>query len=117
MQPIKIKFKNTQNPSATFDLLEIDNLYDRKDLDHSPMQNHKVEFYMIIFIEEGNGRHNIDFVDFDCEQGTIFTIRKDQIHRFSSEKTLKGKLLLFTDDFLVSYLEQLEAQKALQIFN
>ncbi|MEL6989424.1 MAG: helix-turn-helix domain-containing protein, partial [Bacteroidota bacterium] len=32
-------------------------------------------------------------------------------------KTINGHLLLITDEFLVSYLEELEALKALQLFN
>jgi AraC-like DNA-binding protein len=44
-------------------------------------------------------------------------IRKDQIHKFFKGTNLKGSLLLFTDDFLVSYLEDMEAQKTMLLFN
>ncbi|MEM6967032.1 MAG: helix-turn-helix transcriptional regulator [Bacteroidota bacterium] len=112
-----IKFHNQQNPRATFDIVPYESIFDRKDLKHSPFQSHLVEFYIILFIEKGKGTHNIDFTDYPCERGTILTVRKDQIHKFSSDRSLGGKILLFTNDFLVSYLEQLEAQKALQLFN
>ena len=90
---------------------------ERKDLGHSPYQSHVVEFYIILLIEEGAGSHTIDFTTFPYQKGTLITIRKDQLHRFHESNSVKGKLLLFTDEFLVSYLEKLEALKSLQLFN
>ncbi|MGB0863848.1 MAG: AraC family transcriptional regulator [Saprospiraceae bacterium] len=116
--PIHIPFKNSQNPNATFDILQLKELYERENLDHSPFDLHLVEFYMIILIEKGQGSHTIDFINFECNEGTLLTIRKDQIHKFNQGNTeIKGTLLLFTDTFLVSYLEKLEALKSLQLFN
>ena len=116
-QPVHIKFKNHQNPYAEFDMLELEKLFNRKYLDHSPYELHLVEFYIIILIEQGQGVHTIDFTEYNCERGTLLTIRKDQIHKFHKSNNVKGKLLLFTDEFLVSYLEKLEALKSLQLFN
>lgn len=115
--PIHIKFQNRQNPNAEFDVVQLEELFDRKDIDHSPYQLHLVEFYMILLIESGRGVHTIDFIDYEYEKGTLLTIRKDQIHKFHETSSVKGTLLLFTDDFLVSYLEKLEALKSLQLFN
>ena len=112
-----IKFENHQNPNSQFDLIRLEELFLRKDLDHSPEDLHKVEFYIILFIEEGQGYHTIDFTDYQCSKGTLITIRKDQIHNFFKNSNLKGSLLLFTDDFLVSYLEDMEAQKSILLFN
>lgn len=115
--PIHIKFQNNQNPNAGFDLIKLEALWNRKDLDHSPFQLHLVEFYMIVLITEGQGAHTIDFLDYKYEKGTLLTVRKDQIHKFIRNDGVKGSLLLFTDEFLVSYLEKLEALKTLQLFN
>lgn len=114
--PIHIKFENSQNPQAEFDIIKLEELFNRKDLDHSPYGLHLVEFYIIILIENGKGLHTIDFTDYQCEKGTLITIRKDQIHKFH-KSSVKGIALLFTDEFLVSYLEKLEALKSLQLFN
>lgn len=116
--PIHIKFENSQNPNSEFDIIKLEDIYTRKDLNHSPFQLHLVEFYMMILIEDGQGTHTIDFTDFQYNQGTLLTIRKDQIHQFNKNNNgVKGTLLLFTDVFLVSYLEKLEALKSLQLFN
>ncbi len=113
---VHIKFNNQQNPNAEFDLVRIEELFDIVGTDHSPDELHVVEFYIIIFIETGEGYHTVDFRDYACEAGTILTVRKDQLQKFF-RGNLTGSMLLFTDDFLVSYLEQLEAFKSLQIFN
>ncbi len=115
--PIHIKFNNQQNPNAAFDIIRIKDLLGRTDLNHSPEDLHLVEFYMIIFTLEGQGFHTIDFTDYPCEKGTVLTIRKDQIHKFIRSASMDGMLLLFQDEFVVSYLEKLEAQKTLQLFN
>ncbi|MFC3812536.1 AraC family transcriptional regulator [Lacihabitans lacunae] len=115
--PIHIKFNNSQNPNAGFDIIRLEELFKRADLDHTPFLPHLVEFYMIILIESGEGVHTIDFLDYPIQKGTVLTIRKDQIHTFHESDSVKGTLLLFTDDFLVTYLEKLEAQKSLQLFN
>lgn len=115
--PIHVKFQNSQNPQAGFDIINTEDLFNRKNLDHSPFQHHLVEFYMIIFIENGQGSHTIDFNTYPYEKGTLLTVRKDQIHQFHASNSVKGSLLLFTDEFLVSYLEKLEAMKSLQLFN
>ncbi len=98
-------------------MLRLEDLYRRRDLDHSISDLHVVEFYNILLIEEGHGKHTVDFTDFTCEPGTVLAIRKDQLHRFWPNDQLKGSLIIFTTDFLVSYLEQLESQKSLQLFN
>ncbi len=112
-----IKFSNHQNPNSQFDLIRLEELILRRNLDHSPIDLHRVEFYIILFIEDGQGYHTIDFTDFECSRGTLITIRKDQIHKFVNSNNLKGSLLLFTDDFLVSYLEDMEVQKTILLFN
>lgn len=114
--PLHIKFKNHQNPKSDFDIIKIKELFYRKELDHSPEELHLVEFYMVLFVTNGKGKHTIDFTDYTCKKGTILTIRKNQLHKFI-KSNLDGNILLFTDNFLVSYLEKLEATKTLQLFN
>lgn len=112
-----IKFSNQDNPNSQFDLLKLEELLSRKDLAHSPKISHQIEFYIILFVEKGEGEHTIDFTDYKCTEGTLLAIRKNQIQKFSRSNNLKGRLLLFTNDFLVSYLEQMEAHKTILLFN
>jgi len=113
----QIKFQNLQNPNAKFDLLRLEELYSRDNLNHNIEKHHKVEFYIILIIVEGSGNHTIDFKDYTLSKGSLLTVRKDQIHKFQKSEFSKGKLILFTNEFLVNYLEELESQKTLLLFN
>ncbi|MDT0607408.1 helix-turn-helix transcriptional regulator [Croceitalea rosinachiae] len=116
-EPIPIKFQNKNNPKAGFDIILLEDLLARTDLDHSLEEIQKVEFFILILVTKGNGKHSIDFKEYKTQKGTLLTIRKDQIQKFHISKGLKGKVLLFTNEFLVSYLEKQETQKTLQLFN
>lgn len=115
--PVKVKFKNQSNPNSAFDLIKLEDLFQREHPDHSPERLHKVEFFILILITEGQGYHTVDFTHYKFKKGSLLTIRKDQIHKFHKSNGVKGYLLLFTDEFLVSYLEKMETQKTLQLFN
>ena len=115
--PVNVQFKNRSNPHSAFDLITLKELFQQKRSDHNPEELHKVEFFILLLITEGQGYHTVDFTEYNYEKGTLLTIRKDQIHKFFKGSGAEGYLLLFTDEFLVSYLEQLEAQKSLQLFN
>ncbi len=112
----KISFKNKNQPASHFDLIKLKDVL-KTGHDHSPTNFHIVEFFIIIFIEAGKGSHTIDFTDYKCEKGTLLTIRKDQIHKFGNSGNLQGSLLLFTDEFLYGYLEEMETHKSMQLFN
>lgn len=116
-QPVQLKFINKQNPKSAFDVIQLEFVMGQAFEDHSPFQLHKVEFYIILLIESGKGIHTIDFTDYKLKAGTLLTIRKDQIHKFHKNNAIRGTMLLFKDDFLISYLEKLEALKSLQLFN
>lgn len=116
-QPKHIKFQNRSHPNSGFDLIDLKTLFHRKDLDHAIDDYHLVEFFIIIVIKKGNGKHSIDFTEYDYTAGTVFTIRKDQIQKFHPNSVVEGKLLLFTDEFLISFFEKKESQKTLQLFN
>lgn len=80
-------------------------------------KNHKVDFYTLMVITNDIGRHSIDYNDFYYSKGTILAIRKDQIHRFYINKSVRGYLLFFKEEFLNSYLNESEITKTIQMFN
>lgn len=115
--PVHVKFHNQQNPTAEFDIVAIQDILFKEFENHSPYNHHLVEFYLLILFEKGDSIHSIDFTEHQVASGTLLTIRKDQIHKFANNPDVKGTMLLFTDAFLGSYLEELEGLKTLQLFN
>ena len=112
----EIYFENQQNPKSFFDIVKVEDLL-QKDLDHDICKNHLVKFYIIFFAYAGQGYHTIDFTDFKYKKGTVLLVRKDQIHSFFRSPNVKGYLLVFTEEFIISHLNNLEASKAMQLFN
>lgn len=112
----EVHFDNQTNPKSFFDIVKIEDLL-KRDLDHDIDKNHLVKFYIIFFVYEGEGRHSIDFTDYHYTKGTVLLIRKSQIHKFFRSTNVKGYLLIFTEEFIVSHLNRMEALKSMQLFN
>lgn len=102
--------------SSNFNLIKIEDLL-KQDHEDSITKNHKVDFYVLLFITENIGRHSLDFKDYYYSKGTVLSIRKDQMHKFYSNKEVKGFLLFFREEFLNSYLNEIEVAKTIQMFN
>ncbi|MEM9846892.1 MAG: helix-turn-helix transcriptional regulator [Bacteroidota bacterium] len=112
----QIQFDNQSNPKSYFDIVRIEDLL-HKQLDHDIGKHHLVQFYIIFFVTAGAGYHTIDFTDYKYKKGTVLLIRKDQIQKFFRSSTVRGYLLIFTEEFIVSHMNKLEALKSLQLFN
>lgn len=114
---VQVEFSNSQNPKEDFDMVRVEEIISRTNINHSQFDFHLVKFYTLILIEQGEGIHTIDFTDYECRPGTILSIRKGQIHKFHHNASLKGTALIFTDDFMVSYLDKMEILRLLQLYN
>jgi len=112
----QIKFSHETSPMSYFELVRIEELLDRQ-LDHNIFENHIVEFYIIFFAINGEGTHSIDFTDYKYSSGSVLLIKKDRIHRFHKSSNVKGYLMIFTEEFIVSHLNKLESMKSLLLFN
>jgi AraC-like DNA-binding protein len=112
-----IPFNNKTVPKASFEIALLEDLFARGLDAHPELETlHQVGFYILLFVTENTGLHTIDFTQYSYKKGNVITIRKDQIHKFHLTKA-KGFLLFFTNDFILSYLEQQEALKTFQLFN
>ena len=112
----EINFKNKEDSNSYFDIVKIEELLQRG-LDHDIHKNHLVKFYIIFFVYEGQGFHTIDFADYKYKEGTVLLIRKNQIHKFFRSLNVKGYLLVFTEEFIISHLNRTEALRSMQLFN
>ncbi len=70
----------------------------------------------MLIITKGEGIHTIDYQDYKYKKGTVFCLRKGVIHKFTRSSS-EGELLVFTEDFIVKHIGELEAMKSLQLFN
>lgn len=111
-----ISFDRKKRPELDFDIVPLESLLHRSDLDHDPTLLHRVQFYILLLVTSGTGKHTIDFEEYEYTRGSVLTIRKNQIHHFQNGDA-KGFLLLFTEEYVLSYLEQTSAKKIPELFN
>lgn len=111
-----IHFDRTKGLDIDFEIIPYEKIFEFKDLNHDPQKAHRVDFYILILITSGSGKHTIDFKEYNFKKGSLLTIRKDQIHSFTSGAS-KGDIILFTEEFVVSYLDQPSALKIPELFN
>ena len=62
---------------------------------------HIHSFYQIIWFKSGNGKHFVDFNEYDVSENTIFFIAKNQVHAFDNFPGYEGFVIHFSEDFLV----------------
>ncbi len=112
----EIKFENKNSKESRFDIVQFEELLKRKPMDHSQFEFHKLSFYVFFLCTKNKGLYNINFKDYTFQKGTLFTLRKDNIHKFY-ESNAEGLLLLFTEDFILSHANPTESAKTFLLFN
>ncbi|MEJ2913641.1 AraC family transcriptional regulator [Pseudoalteromonas sp. C12FD-1] len=95
-----IGFNHEKSANAELEILPLSDLYGGKTHDHDPQMAHRVSFYMIICIEQGNGSHMVDFIQYPFDSGTLIFLQPDQVHAFDFAKQPTGYVVLFTQTFL-----------------
>ena len=97
----KISFLKKSNAKLEFEIFTIRSLFSRKSkLDHPLDVPQRTDFYQIMFITEGAGRHYIDFCPYQYTAGDILFVSLGQVHAFEVHHDVDGYLILFTDAFL-----------------
>jgi AraC-like DNA-binding protein len=66
--------------------------------DYEELTNpHRVEFYALILVTEGNGFHYIDNKLFHCRPGTMLVLSPHQVHYWESSFSWQGYIVTFQD--------------------
>ncbi|QYS86459.1 helix-turn-helix domain-containing protein [Flavobacterium oreochromis] len=97
---------------ATYDLHE----YINKHKEHTT-KPHIHSYYQIIWFQEGQGEHFVDFKSHKVVNDTVFFIAKNQVHYFDDNVDYKGILLHFNEDFLVQKESETDFFLKYNLFN
>ncbi|MBK8702259.1 MAG: helix-turn-helix domain-containing protein [Saprospiraceae bacterium] len=79
-----------------FSIRNIEPLVAEGDLIH---ELHRHDFYFILFIKDGSGEHEIDFIKYEVSDFSMFFIRPGQVHQLRLEQGTSGFMVQFTSDF------------------
>jgi len=65
-----------------------------------PFRPHRIHFYAVLFILEGEGKHYVDFQSHNYKKGSIIFISKEQVQAFEPNENREAFFLLFTENFI-----------------
>lgn len=116
MEVKKIDFKNENVRDSHFDLVRYQDVLKKKPINHSQFESHKISFYALVLFTEGTGKYNVNFEDYKFTKGSLFTLRKENVHKFY-QNNAKGFLFVFTKEFVSYQLSNLESSKIFLLFN
>lgn len=77
---------------------------------------HVHDFYLIVWFEEGMGKHVIDFKEYDVQSGTVYFVSPGQVHQFKDMLHYKGYSIVFSEDFLYNMSEMMHKYVKNEIF-
>lgn len=100
MEIPNVTFNHKQSQHSEIEVFELSSLSQRKPMGFDPQTPHRVNFFMVILIEQGTGLHQVDFEDYAFKPGSLIFVQREQVHSFDLSATPEGKVLLFTQVFL-----------------
>jgi len=65
-----------------------------------PDQPHRHDYYTVIWMQQGQGSHHIDFKEYPLQNNALFFVGPGQVHQLVATAPPKGLVLLFTPEFL-----------------
>lgn len=99
MNKIPVRQITTSNETAVsgrFKIREVEGILDGKDL----LQDlHRHDFFFILAIQNGAGRHEIDFTPYEVQNHAIFILRPGQVHQLELKAGATGFLAEFDTAF------------------
>jgi AraC-like DNA-binding protein len=60
---------------------------------------HKHDFYLVVLITEGSGWHEVDFVRYTIEKGSVFMLQPGQMHYWELSSDIDGYVFFHTKTF------------------
>jgi AraC family transcriptional activator of pobA len=78
------------------------------DYPHKTKLPHKHNYYEMCFFTEGDGEHEIDFINHPITSPSIHFIRPGQVHLIKRGEVYKGYLVVFSEEFFNLRFQNLE---------
>ncbi len=87
---------NEQPLSERFKIRKVEDLLDREELFH---ELHRHDFFFIIALQKGEGKHEIDFTTYDVLDNSVFFMRPGQVHQLQLKPNSTGYIIEFNNEF------------------
>jgi AraC family transcriptional regulator, transcriptional activator of pobA len=94
--PVRQISSKEQNNAGRFSIRAIQQILQGKNLVHGL---HKHDFFFVLALQQGKGIHEIDFIQYEAHDHTVFIIRPGQVHRLELSVGSTGFLMEFDRTF------------------
>lgn len=84
-----------------------------KNRDFQVTYPHRHDFYEILLLTQGSGKHTIDFEQHEVQPYSVFFLSPGQIHSLELSQDIKGYIFLFTSEFYL--LNKQDKNKLLEL--
>ena len=92
----QITLQNEPVVTGKFKIRAIADILDGKDLMHDL---HRHDFFFLLALQNGNGKHEIDFTEYEVQNNSIFILRPGQVHQLQLKAGSTGFLAEFDAAF------------------
>lgn len=98
-----------------FEILDIEELY--HNFDESLTTAHRLEFYNILWFQQGFPTHVVDFQSIEIKPNTLLFLNKDTVQRYDKMTPFGCKAIVFTDSFFCKTDEDIKFLRNSILFN
>ncbi len=100
MKNIPVRNINTEHGSKNrLEKFKIRTVYELQKEQRLIQETHRHDYYFILALIKGRGKHTVDFITYDITDYTIFFTRPGQVHQLSLKEGSTGYLLQFSKEF------------------
>lgn len=88
-----------EQEQISFDIKRMEVLYEK--FKGQPDEPHRHDYYTVILVEQGSGKHLIDFHSFDLGSYQVYFISPGQVHQLLETQKSYGCVLTFSPQFML----------------
>lgn len=88
--------QSLHNSAGRFSIRELQQVLNGQDMVHDL---HRHNFYFVLALQQGSGKHQIDFVEYPVNSNAVFIIRPGQVHKLELSADSSGFLMEFEISF------------------
>lgn len=85
-----------QTATGRFKIRRLEDVMGQTDLFHGL---HRHNFFFILAIQQGHGRHEIDFTSYELSENAVFFLRPGQVHQLELKAGSTGYLVEFDNEY------------------
>lgn len=99
--PLRLLKSVPQEPilAETFRIRDVSTILGGKDMSQ---EVHRHDFYFLLALRKGSGKHRIDFHSYPVSRHTIFLMRPGQVHQLTLNQRSEGYLIEFKTDLFTT---------------